>query len=263
MKTLRFLALVVIISSLIGSVSAAIPQFIKYQGLLTDTSGATLNGSQNMTFKLYDAASGGNLLWTESQSVNVTDGLFQVSLGASTPLITDIFEAAQELWLGVSVGANPEMSPRERIGAVPYAHLAEVAQNAISTPGSPWIQAGNLSDLVAGAGTLTAYPTSEYEYGLQWGSGIFPAACFISWTGGYIFQTTETMLVEVDANTQFSYGGVYYIYGTASPDDDVATTSNWAYGLWTLEYTSLEINKAAKPFRAFGTGGTFVWARKR
>jgi len=242
--------------------SAAVPQSIKYQGLLTDTSGTTLNGSQNMTFKLYDAASGGNQLWTESQSVNVSDGLFQVALGSTNPLTQDIFDAAQ-VWLGITIGANPELSPRERIAAVPYALQAEIAQTALATSGAEWVFAGTLADLVAGSGALLSYPSATYEYGLQWGSSILPAVCFNFWTGGFIFQTTQPMVVEVNSVSEFSYGGVYFMYGTVSTDDDGATASNWAHGLWTLDYLDPEANLAGRPFRAFGTSGTQVWARKR
>ncbi|MGH8016247.1 MAG: hypothetical protein ACREBV_08665, partial [Candidatus Zixiibacteriota bacterium] len=260
MKYSKIAPAILLLISLSSLASAAIPQFIKYQGLLTDSSGVAIEGLQNMTFKLYDAAVNGNQLWTESQTVNVSQGLFQVSLGANNPLTQDVFDAAQ-VWLGITVGANPEISPRERIGAVPYALQAEVAQSVESTPGSPWIMAGNLLDLTTGSGSLIAYPSAEYEYGLEWVTSIFPAACFNVWTGGYIFQTTEPMLVGVDdATGEFSFGGVYFMFGTVSPYDDAATPSQWAYGLWTLDYFDPVINNAAKGYIGFGTGAKTVWA---
>ncbi len=37
---------------------SAIPQTLSYQGYLTDTAGAPLNGTQGITFKLYNVNSG-------------------------------------------------------------------------------------------------------------------------------------------------------------------------------------------------------------
>ena len=46
------------------SVFAQIPQTMSYQGLLTDTAGNPVaDGPVDLTFKLYDAATDGTLLW--------------------------------------------------------------------------------------------------------------------------------------------------------------------------------------------------------
>ena len=62
---------------------AATPQLIDYQGYLME-SGTAINGTKNITFKLYDAASGGTQLCSSgAQSVTVTKGLFSYSIGSS------------------------------------------------------------------------------------------------------------------------------------------------------------------------------------
>ena len=45
----------------------------------------------NITFSLYAAASGGSALWSESQSVAVTRGTYNVTLGQSVPLTASLF----------------------------------------------------------------------------------------------------------------------------------------------------------------------------
>ncbi len=46
------------------SVFAQIPQTMSYQGVLTDANGTAIaDGPVNLTFKLYDAATDGTLLW--------------------------------------------------------------------------------------------------------------------------------------------------------------------------------------------------------
>jgi hypothetical protein len=99
---------------------AAPPSTMSYQGHLTN--GVSVNvpdGPYALTFKLYDVSSGGVALWTETQgSVTVTNGLFSVVLGSTTPLAVPF---DRQYWLGVTVGADPEMAPRALLTSVPYA----------------------------------------------------------------------------------------------------------------------------------------------
>jgi len=39
---------------------------MSYQGKLNDKNGVPVSGSVTMTFTIYDAATGGNALWTET-----------------------------------------------------------------------------------------------------------------------------------------------------------------------------------------------------
>ena len=66
---------------------AAPPNLINYQGSLTDTGGVPVDGSFPMTFRIYDVATGGTPLYEESQSVTVTQGIYNVLLGSITPTI--------------------------------------------------------------------------------------------------------------------------------------------------------------------------------
>src|SRR5512136_226539 len=68
------------------SAHAAAPRKINYQGYLTNPAGAPLTGTYPMVFSLCDAATAGNCPWSESQSVSIDKGIFNVSLGAVTPL---------------------------------------------------------------------------------------------------------------------------------------------------------------------------------
>ncbi len=106
---------------------------INYQGYLTDSSGNPVNATLPMTFRLYSAASGGTALWTETQSaVVVNDGLFSVLLGSVTPIPIIVLANNNDLWLGIAVGADSEMSPRDKIASAPYALLANVADGSIT-----------------------------------------------------------------------------------------------------------------------------------
>jgi hypothetical protein len=109
-----------------------------YQGRLADTAGNPLTGVYPMIFRLYSASSGGIFLWEEQwtgpNSVQVSDGLFNVMLGNLTPIPQSVVTGNSSLWLGITVGADDEMTPRVQLGSVPYAAQAlTVPDGAIDT----------------------------------------------------------------------------------------------------------------------------------
>ena len=110
---------------------AAAPATIGYQGVLTDNNNQVVNdGSHSLTFKLYTASSGGSALWTETQTVTTTRGVFTAVLGSATTLNIS-FE--QALWLGITIGSDTELSPRVQLSGVPYSITAlGVADNAVA-----------------------------------------------------------------------------------------------------------------------------------
>lgn len=98
---------------------AQVPRLISYQGTLSSGGNPVPDGSYAITFRLYDAATGGAALYTEAQpAVPVLGGGLSVILGAGTPL-TLAFDAPY--WVGMQVGSDPEMSPRVALTAAPYA----------------------------------------------------------------------------------------------------------------------------------------------
>jgi len=111
---------------LLSSSYAQIPHLINYQGKLTDTDGNPVaDGNHSVTFRIYDAASGGALLWEETQSILVQKGIFSCLLGGVTNL--DIaFD--KPYWLAIKVGSDAEMVPRQQISASGYALRSETAE---------------------------------------------------------------------------------------------------------------------------------------
>lgn len=102
----------------------AVPNLVNYQGVLTQPNGTVINGQVSLQLSLYSAASGGSPLWQETQTVDVSQGIFNVQLGAATPL-TLPFDAPY--FLGVKVGSDQEMQPRQPLTSVPYALRANIA----------------------------------------------------------------------------------------------------------------------------------------
>jgi hypothetical protein len=97
---------------------------LSYQGYLTDAGGEPLHGEVDVTFRLYSVPTEGTALWTEAHTgenaVPVTDGLFNVMLGSLTPIPDDVWSSGAR-YLGIQIGDDAEMTPRETIGSVPAA----------------------------------------------------------------------------------------------------------------------------------------------
>lgn len=96
----------------------AISNYIPVQGRLTDSSGNPLDGTYNVIFRIYDVSSGGTALCEYGISVTVTNGLFSTYMNASS--CSDDIDGRQ-LYLGVQVEGDDEMTPRAYIDNVPYA----------------------------------------------------------------------------------------------------------------------------------------------
>ncbi|MBO6940151.1 MAG: hypothetical protein JJ863_34585 [Deltaproteobacteria bacterium] len=128
---LAALALLALSSVAAGQPPAAVP----VQGVLTDSEGAPLEGTVDVTFTLYDAPTDGSMLFSETIAVNLEGGAFSVYLGTGTPLDLSLFRDISDTHIGVQVGADPEMTPRIRLGTVPYAAFARYAGDAATIDG--------------------------------------------------------------------------------------------------------------------------------
>ncbi len=110
--------------------TVSVPTGVGFEGYVVDAvTGAPLNGPHDLTFQLYTVAESGTpLAWTNVLTdVTVTDGLYSVLL-SSLP----VSEMDGDRWLGVTVDSATEISPRTRLGSVPF------ALNAQSAAEAPW-----------------------------------------------------------------------------------------------------------------------------
>ncbi len=130
----RKLGVAVITMLLWTTTWAAVPKLIHFQGRLADAQGNPIDGELVLTFRLFDVESGGTALWTEVHgiptAVPVSDGFYEVLLGSISPLNLS-FDG--DLWLSIQVESEPEMSPRHRLAASPYALNADLLDGQDST----------------------------------------------------------------------------------------------------------------------------------
>ena len=158
-KVLFFLLLLCFFNSAI----AEAPRLISYQGRLTDASGSPINGTRNITFKLYTTQTGGSPIWTETQNnVPISNGLYSVMLGSVSAFPPSV-DFSQQYWLGVTVEGTPEMTPRYQLGSSPYAlNLASLgATNGQvlkwNATNSKWVPSNDVVGVI-GAGTPNTIP---------------------------------------------------------------------------------------------------------
>lgn len=111
--------------------AAQVPTTINFQGKLTNLAGVPSSGSFSVVFSVWDAASGGSQLWTETQNVSVSNGIYNVTLGTGTALTTDVFTSSST-WLQIKVGSDQPMTPRIKFNAVPYALKTQLATALLS-----------------------------------------------------------------------------------------------------------------------------------
>jgi hypothetical protein len=112
----------------------SVPTMINYQGYLTDPDGNPIKDTLEMTFTIYEDAVGGTALWTETHpSVTVNNGLFNVLLGSINPISYKYLSGVS--YLGIQVGADPEMTPRQSMVSVAYAFWADMANDADTLDG--------------------------------------------------------------------------------------------------------------------------------
>ncbi len=115
----------------IQSLLLAVPGRMSYQGKLTDSSGAPLNGLFKMTFSLYSGPLDGTPVWSEiydnASKITVTNGYVNLELGSVVTLNASVFSISKA-YLGIKVESDAEMTPRVAIQTVPFAFQAEQAE---------------------------------------------------------------------------------------------------------------------------------------
>ncbi|MFZ1133869.1 MAG: hypothetical protein WAN69_02910 [Candidatus Korobacteraceae bacterium] len=129
----------------------AVPNLIRYGGMLKDGQGRALpETTVGVAFAIYQQQEGGAPVWLETQNVtpNAT-GYYSVLLGSSssTGLPDDLFTQREGRWLGVQMQGQPEQ-PRVLLVSVPYALKAAEADRLSGHSASEFVTTDNLQSAV-------------------------------------------------------------------------------------------------------------------
>jgi hypothetical protein len=199
------LGLVIILSA---AANAQSPSTITYQGVLANADGVPIDVETDVTFSIYTVSSGGSAIWTETIAVTPdANGVFTVELGLTTPLTTSFFSGGRR-YLGIKVGTDAEMSPRQVITSSPY---------SISTQGIP-DNSVNSSKILNGSVNVVDLNTSAR-----------PAVGVISLgsTGATgTTSTSPTLLESFTVSVPASGYLVVTLYGTFLVNADAPSTAS-------------------------------------
>jgi len=244
----RFPSYVVIAAALLCAVAgiataATVTQSISYQGRLTDQYGNPENGDRAFTFLLWDAESGGNLLYdTPSQTVHCDNGLFSSSI----PFPASYFDG-RALWLGIQVSGGDEMSPRQEIRPVPYAlsiRPGALIRNSLAST------ALSIESLAANSDGVSIKRTADH------GSGLIVNTTQSSSPG--ILVTTWQSLSE--GISSVTYGGNSpAVYAWSEDDYGIHAHSKYSHAIYA-DTESASSYGVYTPDRIYAGGSSFPTA---
>jgi len=164
-----FLLVAIGVLTLSSVTLAAVPQQLHYQGVLTDDNGDMVdcpdpfscNGlAYDMTFRLYDQAQGGTVLWEEKHDVvSIRTGLFNLELGSFVPIQGEILSSGT-VYLGLTINDTPELQPRPRVVAAAFSIRSGLAENAVNAQklagkdANEYVSGDDLSKVLSDKGIL-------------------------------------------------------------------------------------------------------------
>ena len=236
------------VSNLIGSDHASavvgINHQINFQGKLVNLNGTNVtDGTYSIVFSIYNVASGGVAIWTETQaSTSVTNGIFQINLGSVTPLPGSVDFNTDNIYLGMKVGADAEMTPRIQFTSVPQAFNSEklggldktgfiqnqtgstqTADFKISGTGNigtslttPLLQAASATALTITGNAASTWSTSAGNIVLQAGSGTISFGSTTSLTASGALSITSAAGANAITLDSGSTGAVNVGTGTSA-----------------------------------------------
>lgn len=232
MKPNRFLSAAALLLAASASWALVQPMAIGFQGkLINPATNAPATGTAQLTFKIFNVASGGAALWTEGpDGVVVTNGVFSLTIGTNTALTRDLFLGASA-YLEVTVNSvngvadGTAMTPRQPLAMSPFAFSANQLsdQNDVRLIAGPtystFTSAGNLlvpDGITASSATITG--------GLTASSGTFLA------TGVSQFSVATSSGINVAGG-----GGVYatFFAGSGAALTGVVSTAGTSTGVVT------------------------------
>jgi len=102
---------------------AQVPNLLGFQGRLLRADGTAATGTATVAFAVFASDTGGAPLWSETQTLGLSDGYYSTFLGLVSLPPQGLFGGPAR-WLEIRVGSET-LAPRQQVGAVPYAVTAQ------------------------------------------------------------------------------------------------------------------------------------------
>lgn len=74
-----------------------VPGVLDHQGFLTDTQGAPITSTLQITFRIYNAPTGAGVLWQEDPQVSISAGLYHVLLGETNAFDSSLLMGPRDI----------------------------------------------------------------------------------------------------------------------------------------------------------------------
>lgn len=187
-----------------GATAAAVPGTSTMTANIQDDNGP-ITGAISLRIRVFDADSGGSMIWEDSHTVTADNGRVFVTLGGGGggALDDSVFDGG-ERWFELVVNGNP-LSPRLRVGVVPYAvraSSADSADHAISADSATSASSAANADKLGGLGA------SSFQRRVDQSCSAGSSIRSISATGAVTCEP------DTDTNTTYSAGSGLTANGT-------------------------------------------------
>lgn len=255
MKLRNATAVLALLSALQGVSYADIPHTLSFQGALADAAGKPQPaGDYTLTFRLFDALTDGNLMWTEADKVVTVvgdRGVFSTALGDPSPFGL-VFNQPYFLEIEVA-GEGAPMTPRLPLQAAPYSLNPSSGSATLTLPFSGSITDPGLAITVqnnSGSGIRSITNSGRAFWGTCTGASY----------GAYIENTGTGIGLQSKSVTNVGVGGIsdswYGVAGTSNTGVGVYAAVNGAGGF----AVSAVAGNGSSGVRTTSSSGRALWA---
>ncbi|MBI2721529.1 MAG: hypothetical protein HYX39_05090 [Bacteroidetes bacterium] len=247
------------------------PKLINYQGVARKPSGLPFTNPVKIKFEIFDALSGGNVAFTETQSTNTNSlGLFSTQIGKTTVLSLNWDSGPWFLQVSIdttNTGSSFIVVGRQQMVSVPYALYAQeagsapdpavtfvndvlsVGSNTVSIPSGPAYVAG--SDIAISSGSIIN-TAPDKTVTLSPAGNAFINGSYPTFTVG---AAPQTLSITSNVITLSNGGGSIVLPATSNTPNTLLTGSGAA--TVTTSGTNT-FNVAVAPVTISGSGATNV-----
>lgn len=228
----RFIVLIALFSLILtAQVGWAQLGTLNVQGVMRTIDGAPKpDGVYSVTFRLWDAETGGNELWEETiPDVAVKNGVYNAVLGTITAFLdpngdgnlNDALAFDQLYYLSIQVSGDNEMSPRLRLTSAPYAMALVGGDN--NFPSSGDVNIGSRVQLLNDGEIVTFGPNGLRNTAISWNGGNANCGTFSAYnennnlsskmysatdgTGGLVLNNASGITETIIRNGAMTLGG--------------------------------------------------------